>query len=351
MDYISFIKQDLDKILFIEIGKDLVMKNGAVLEKGEYPIHSNDMINVANSKNSDIPLNHIINGMVYLLACDPKFKFNETYLNFIKSINGIESYIIKTIEDNKEKDVRKAVIYATTLCKLNSKKEYLYNRAVLLISLYEELKLQFIIDEIINSLESIVKEHEDFTMPHFQLGVYYSEKDLDLAKHHFRLCLNDPKIKDEAESYLEEIGLVENYDNAVEMVKQGNGAEVLESLITFSEKNPHDPNAKYFTAIALRQAGYNENALVYLKELIEFGETANVLSEIGLNLASLSEFEAAIEYFEKALEVDKNNEVLICNIGVCYINLGKFDDAREKFEFALKVNPKDEIAKEWLERI
>lgn len=351
MDFHQYIKNELNNILFVEIGRDIIFSNGKRIEKGEYPISSNDVIKVAKNGNDEIPITFLINGMVYVLCCDEKFKYNQNYIEKLKSIDGIENYLILEIEKSAKDNKKRALVYASTLCILNPNKSYLYNRCVILMNIYDETKQDFFVPEIVESLKNITKDYPDFIAANFHLGRYYTNKDLDMAKHYLSKCKYDKNYSEESVKILEEIDAVENYDNAVEMVKQGHGAEVLKYLITYCNNNPDEPNAKFYTAIAFRQSGNFEDALVYLKDLIDYGRTANVLSEIALNLASLKRFGPAVKYFEEALNIAPDDEAIICNIGVCYLNLGMFDEAKTYFEKAFSLNPGDKIAEEWLSKL
>jgi len=351
MDFHQYIKNELDNILFVEIGRDITFANGKRIEKGEYPISSSDIIKVAKNGHGEIPVTFLINGMVYVLGCDEKFKYNQNYIEKLKSIDGIENYLILEIEKSAKDNKKRALIYASTLCILNPNKSNLYNRCVILMNIYDETKQDFFVPEIVESLKKITENYPGFIPANFNLGKYYTSKDLDMAKHYLSKCKHDKDYGEESVKILKEIDAVENYDNAVAMVKQGHGAQALKYLITYCNDNPDDPNAKFYTAIALRQSGNFEDALVYLKDLINYGRTANVLSEIALNLASLKKFGPALKYFGEALKIAPDDEAIICNIAVCYLNLGMFDEAKTNFEKAFSLNPDDKIAEEWLNKL
>ena len=67
-----------------------------------------------------------------------------------------------------------------------------------------------------------------------------------------------------------------------------------------------------------------------------------VVNELGMNYASLGDYEEALKYFRKAFEASK--EVDICtNIVMCYINLGDKEQAKLNLDIAKKLAPDDEI--------
>jgi tetratricopeptide (TPR) repeat protein len=353
MNFDMYMKKEIEKSLFIEIKKDLPLniKGNPILKKGDYPLLPDDVVNLAKDGLDAIPANSMINGIIYIIACDPKFKYINSYMEFLKSIEGIENYLIMELEKVKDNNPKKAVVFATTLSKINPKKEFLYNRVILLIELYDKTTHEFIKDEILKSLEELCVNHPDFANSHYLLGQYYLDKDIDIAKTHLRKCQNDPIIESEAQALLERIKNVEDYDNAIELIKDGQGYDALRILLPICNDNPDNLDAKFYAAVALRQIENYEKAIVYLNELLEYAERPDVYSEIGLNLAALNDFEASIIYFKKALKITPDDSGIICNIGVCHLHLGQLEDAKKAFSLASRINPKDEIAFEWLEKL
>jgi tetratricopeptide (TPR) repeat protein len=353
VDYNAYMKREIEKTLFIEINKDITLnlKGNPVMKKGEYPVLPEDMVNLAKNGLNSVPAAEIIKAMIHIIACDREFKYNTQYIDLLKLIEGIENYIVMEIENNKKTNLKKAVIYTTALSILNPKKEYLYNRAMLLMQLYEKTGNEFINEEIISSLEKLCETYPNFSLPFFHLGQYYLDKDIDKAKLYLRKCENDPTTRDEAVITLEKIKTVEEYDNAVELVKNGQGMEALKILIPICNENPENLDAIYYAAVAFRQTENHQKAVLYLNELLQHGERVEVYAEIALNLAALDDFEASLIYFKKALKIMPDDAGIICNIGVCYLNLGQFEEAEKAFGLASRINPKDEIAKMWLEKL
>lgn len=353
LDYILYLKKEIEKIIFIEIKKDikLSLKEDIILERGEYPVLSGDLIDMAKKGTESISPLSIIKGIIYIIGCDKEFKYNDKYIKFLKSIPDINSFIIMEIEKNKEKNIKEALIYTEALCTLFPKKEYEMNRVYILMKLYDNTNYKFLEDEIVSSLKRLCEAYPDYALPHFHLGQYYLDKDIYLSKIHLNKCITDPKTRDESLELLKKIRTVEEYDRAVELVKEGNGDKALETLLNYIKYNPDNLDAKYFTSVALRQSGRYMDAIEYLNELLAHGELPEVYNEIGLNFASLMDFQSAIEYFKKSLKIKPDDSGIICNIGVCHLNLGQLDEAISAFKLAARINPKDEIAKQWLNRI
>lgn len=353
MNYSSYMTQELEELLFIEIGRDLELNlpGRPVLNAGEYPVFPKDLVGLAQQGGDGIPVNSIIEAMIYIVGCNPGFKHAENYRDTLKSIEGIESFLIMNIEKNKENSPKKSLVYASALTSLIPRKEYEMNRILLIMGLQDRTGQEFLEEEILKSLKELSQNNPEYGVPLYYLGEYYLNRDTDEAKLYLRGALKDPVTYNEAAQLLERVERVEDYDNAVEMVKAGNGYEALKTLIPLIEDNPDNLDAKYFAAVALRQTENYHKALIYLQELVEAAERAEVYSEIGINLAALGEVEAAIDYFKAALKITPDDSGIICNIAVCHLNLGDIEEAKDAFSLATRINPKDEIAREWLERL
>lgn len=353
MNYKEYFKKEAQNLIFIELERPLTisLNNTTItLPKGDYPIDSKSLINIAQKQNN-LTAQNIIDGMIMILGCDSDFPHAEFYLATLKKIPNIESYIIHQIEENKKTSLKRAIIYINALIKLNPKKEFQMNRIYLLMDYYQKSNLSFLQDEILESLQNLLKDYPDYEPANFYIAEYYLDKDLDLAKYHLRKCLNHKVYKPKAEEYLQKIDAIENYDRAVELLKEGYPEESLKILIPYIESNPQNLDAIYYTSVAYREIGNHQKALLYLQDLFNILETPEVDNEIGLNLAFLGYFNEAIEYFQKALKFKPKDSSIMTNIGVCYLNLNNLENAKKFFKRALENNPKDEIALNWIKKI
>ena len=57
----------------------------------------------------------------------------------------------------------------------------------------------------------------------------------------------------------------------------------------------------------------------------------------------LTIWKTAIEYFEKAAKIKKEDPEILCNLGMAYLNNGDLDDAIYYIERAYELDPQDEI--------
>ena len=69
----------------------------------------------------------------------------------------------------------------------------------------------------------------------------------------------------------------------------------------------------------------------------------DTLVEMGLLEAQKYNLEGAIEYFEKAAKLRKEDPEILCNLGMAYFNNGNMDDAAYYIERAYELDPMDEV--------
>lgn len=87
---------------------------------------------------------------------------------------------------------------------------------------------------------------------------------------------------------------------------------------------------------------YNEKALVLAEYLNNNFEQAVLLNEIGLNFYYLSNYNQSITFYEKALDILKNNDkeleaVILHNLGLVYGSLGEVKQSIDYYQKALGI--------------
>jgi tetratricopeptide (TPR) repeat protein len=82
----------------------------------------------------------------------------------------------------------------------------------------------------------------------------------------------------------------------------------------------------------------------YDRALEVMPEHPGVLSDLGLALSSIQEFEGALDYYDRSLEVDPYQTQVLVNRGVTLENLERGEEAIASYELALERNPGEALA-------
>ena len=88
----------------------------------------------------------------------------------------------------------------------------------------------------------------------------------------------------------------------------------------------------------------SEEQIKYTKKFLQEQQIDGSNQDRGLELLSLGKYDEAIEYFDKSLETDPDNDDALNFKGVSLESLGKYDEAIEYFDKAIEIHPDNEKA-------
>lgn len=129
------------------------------------------------------------------------------------------------------------------------------------------------------------------------------------------------------------------YVRGCALVMQGRAAEAIASLEA-AARGRHDAEIDTMLAIALRQAGRNEDALRRLKLAAKRRPPyAVAFKELGFLLVSMGRYDAAIEALNRGIEIAPMMPQLFIQLGYAHFSRRDFADARTAFARALEILP------------
>ena len=94
-------------------------------------------------------------------------------------------------------------------------------------------------------------------------------------------------------------------------------------------------------ALANELLGKYDNAEADYTKALELGENANLLNSIGVVKFRQSDYNGALDYFNKAIKLKKDDPIYYENIGLAHENTGDFEAAEKDYQKALKVSNED----------
>lgn len=99
-------------------------------------------------------------------------------------------------------------------------------------------------------------------------------------------------------------------------------------------------------------AGLDQVAEELFRQAIDAApRDVHLYNRLGVALRRQQKHRQALEYYQKALKLDPNNEKVHFNLGVLYFDLGETDRAREAMGLALKLQPHFTEAQDFLQRL
>lgn len=122
------------------------------------------------------------------------------------------------------------------------------------------------------------------------------------------------------------------------------------NALTIDEENIR---ANFGLGLTYLERGDKEKANDVFKRLVKLDaafeeEHKHLFNEFGINLRKQKMYDQAVEYYERALELTKNDEHLHYNIARAYFGLNKIDKTVEHLKKALEINPNFEEGKKFI---
>lgn len=335
MDVKAHFTEKLEKLLFLNI-KDIYM-----------PVSSKD-ISEAVRKGEEletIPISYFVYGMFYVLGADENFKYKESYIKYLKdtqgSINYIKGRIAKEIKDENLED---GYILLKGLTIIEKDADILEKAIMVLEELrkkepaYQEEELEII---------EKAKEIKGFHIPYFYEAVIKDEKkDFQGALYALDKFIEiSGKSNSELQDFRKSILNNSNYKLGKELVYE-DPEKALGLLIPLLEELEEDPTLYFYIGVCYRILENFEKSIYYLNEALRLDSSlVQVVNELGINYASLGDYQSAATYLRKAFEATKSVEICT-NLVMCYLNAGMMEDAMAHLELAKSLDPKDDVVLE-----
>lgn len=197
-------------------------------------------------------------------------------------------------------------------------------------------------EKVILIAEKTLNEKVNLPFNIHNLGVqFYDPSQLaglsEFLKHHVDklIVINKPKIRDPRVQALMNSAL-----------RQRKEMEFESAIVLFEKMNQIEPNNWYIYkewGITFQLHNNYKDANIKMQQALEFAERDREKSEIYIELAKMSMNnnmeDAALQYFEKAENLERDNDSLYEKWAFLYYRMGKFQDAMNKMMLAVKLAP------------
>lgn len=372
-DLDNYFKEKTENLSFIEVKpKAYVDINGyKVCSQTPLPLIIDELIEEIKEKKAqeEVKVSAIINGMIYTIGVDPKFKHCEEYKNILYKYDvKIEEYILynglKKINEGLFED---GMIWLRSLTLINDRHLMgLYNYG---LALEEKAKRLFVLDKkelgsaFLNKstecFEKVIDIDDRFSQSYYKLGYHYKNskqfKKCQLMWKKYIQLGNDDELLQEVREGLESVNDDVIYEEGYLQILNGNAEKGLEKLLPLKEKYIDWWNLLFMIGLGYRQLERFEEAKEEFINVLDIvPNQVDALNELGLCQVYLGDTTEAIETFSKAIELKPNDYEIICNRGMTYLQLMDISNAEKDILRAYAINSEDEITnacKNQLERI
>lgn len=135
---------------------------------------------------------------------------------------------------------------------------------------------------------------------------------------------------------------IEQALEAIEIQQWEQAKRLLKEVL---RKNDRDFDAYFYLGYVHRLNADYDKALDYYEKAYELdNKVARLINEMALCFSFGGDFEQALELFLYAHSLEKNSVEILCNLSMIYLNMDDLDKARYYALQAEKINPEDRIA-------
>ncbi len=359
-----------DKVSFVQLRK------GTTIDVGNYtikdhiplPIETNILIEEIKDGNieEELKVSHLIDGVIYILGIDKDFKYKDEYKKILYNYNlEIEDYILfKAFKFIKEGNLEDGTIYFRALTGLNPENiDGLFNYALSLENIardfinsnHKENGEGFLIEST-NLLETILDIDDEYVLAYYKLGYHYKYyEQFHKAKLIWEKFMKLDKDPERLQEIREELELIEDdakFEEGVNYLTNGQYEKALDKLMPLSYKYEEWWNIFYLIGLAYKGIGEYEEAINFFYKALDLGGVdVNIYNELGICLFGLGNIMEAINIFNQGIEQNDTDYRIIFNRGLAYLRLGIIDKAMEDVEMAYNLNPNDRNVKSQLDEL
>lgn len=360
----ALFKKKADEVVFIELKEGKSITVGDVsLEAGlPVPIMFKYVIDkVQGISEADIQLRSILEAMTYIVGIDSAFPHKETYLNFMRAVDPklLQSVTLLAMNAFEEEKYLEAAIYFK--CAWEVDHDHLeglfqYARACELAAEKNrdsETNVKLLEDEAYEVFSYLVERDPQMALAYYHLGFHLVNRKAykgaqALWEKAVALGIHDD-AKEDILKNLTHLWSRIQYEEGYTLVLDGFPDEGLVKLLPLEEDNPEWWNLMFFIGLAYRQKEDYDEAIYYYKRTLNLNTGhVDTFNEIGLCYMSMGQYPLAQEYFEEALRLDPENSELLCNLGIVFLNSNQKEQAKRLIEKAHQIDPTDEVTKAWL---
>ncbi|AWK51133.1 hypothetical protein DIC82_08940 [Clostridium beijerinckii] len=351
-NYKTMYKDKLSKILFLEMKKDGFKKSINIPENVKLknddlymPISAEYVAANANNeiKLSNLPIYYFIEGMFITFGADKNIKYNEDYGIILSYIPDSEECVKSLIADRIKKNrLEDAYILLKGLYRYTKEEEILTKLLAVGETIRE--KDSSFAEILLEDIDECKEKFEKSPEPYLYNALILKDKgDYKGAEAEINEYINKGGKKT---PQIEQVGTdiinISHFEKAIDYLKD-EPKKSIELLLPLCEEFKENPLVYYYLGVGYRKIENYKTAIHYLEESLSLESgSLETVNELGMNYASIGDYEKAIKYFRKAFEASK--EVEICtNIVMCYINLGDKEQAKLNLDIAKKLAPDDEI--------
>lgn len=348
-----------DKLVFIELEDALILEKFGNVEDGfMVPVFAKDIVELAQNSNSGIKTMQIVEAVLYLLGIDSQFKYNSQYIYFLE--NNIEkpenlgAYIAKSKYENK--NYKDALVYLRASMIIDDKNlGTIYNYAHICKEYMSEVDdsslKNLLLKESQEFFEAVLDIDDMHVLANYQLAYFkLNQGETKEALRHLEIVTDNP-IDEGLVKEANELIMKLNFEQKIEQVelliddlKLEEALDIIDEIPEITEDKNLEFRLNYAKGFCLKAFSNFEEAIdAYEKALAIDNTDTLLLCELGICYAYIGEFAQALEFYMSALDIEPDSVEIMSNIAIIYLNMSDLENAKLYVKKAMEINPMDEI--------
>jgi len=356
-----------DKLVFIEIeDKNILGRFGDTDSNFMVPVFSKDIVKMATDDDAGVSTLQIAEAILYLLGADSQFKYNPQYINFIKMNIEKPEILVSSLAKKKYENrnyVDALAFLRAGMLLSDENTDIIYNYAHICKEYIEEVEdkelKSLLFKEAQEFFEAVLDLDEDNFLANYQLSFFkINQGELDDAIEHLKkvaLNTDDGEIAQEAENLIMKLNtgeMIEKVEAYVDDMKLEEALEILEDMQEITEDKDLSYRMNYAKGFCYKAFSEFEEAIeAYEKALLVNNTDTLLLCELGICYAYIGDFEQALEFYMSALDIEPKSTEILSNIAVVYLNMKDLTNAKLYIKKAMEIDPHDEIIESTLKVI
>ena len=352
-----------DEVSFIEIKSgtkiNINKEDISLKEKTSFPIFIDEVIdNIKKEEDfKGFKNKNIIQGMLFIIGVDPKFKYKDKYLNLLEK-SGIkpEAYLIK-LTNREDISVDKKIVFSNALMnigEIDHKKYFIYGnvlemKGTKLFENNEPHTAEAYMEKAVSYYNKALDKNPEFSLAYYKLGYYYRHINQYLnAKAYWDKFIeydeNDVR-KQEIRDQLEELDYFLQFEEGYKLVLKGYVEKGLDKLLPLLDVFQNWWKLFFIIGVAFRQKQEYEIAKKYFKNVIELNQAqVEAVNELAVCEITTGNYQEAKLYLDEGIKTNPNSYELYTNRAASNIYLKDIEAAEKDVEKALSIQPENEVA-------
>ncbi|MCK8059072.1 MULTISPECIES: hypothetical protein [unclassified Fusibacter] len=347
----QLIEEKKEQIYFIELNKDLNLKN-AVIPKGlDLPVDQDALTGVVTLGEEGFDFRKILRDVCLVIGLDPQFTHRKTYIELVKGmVENPFSYCMHLgIEASNNREWIEAISFFKAAVVFDEEHiDSYYNIGKAYYALYHansELKDTLVLAR--NAFQRALKIEDKPEILYYLAFIAHHQEKFIESEAFAKKALAGNLDEAYAQDLISKMPIIEDkalYEKGFRLIVEERFQEGLEALLSISEHSEDDWRINFFLGLAYRGLQMLPEAIMHLNKARDLNPIEDrIYNELGIVGMLMGEFHDAKLYLMDGLKHKPLNYEILCNLAILHIETQELELAKKFIDEAYDINNEDAI--------